>query len=352
MDIHRLLETAVNRGASDLHLLAGLPPVLRIDGKLERIAAQPACTPEQVERMIFSLVTPEQKELIVTNHELDFSLPFGDQARFRINVYYQKGTLAAEFRVIPLTIKSIEELNLPPICHQLAKLRQGFVLVTGPVGHGKSTTLAAIISEITQNRAGHIVTIEDPIEFIFPSGKAIVSQRELHADTYSWERALRSVLREDPDVVFIGEMRDLETITFALTIAETGHLVFSSLHTNSAAQTIDRIIDVFPEYTKAQVRMQLAATLEAVLSQRLIPALPSGRVPAVEIMLGSPAIKTAIRDGKTQMIDNIIQTSAELGMVTLEASLGLLMKEGKIGLETAREFALKPEELMRQVRKR
>jgi len=352
MNIQDLLNTVIQRGASDLHLLAGVPPVLRIDGELERIAAQPVCTPEEIEEAIFSLVTPAQKELIVTNHELDFSLAFGDQARFRINVYFQKGALAAEFRVIPLVIKSIEELNLPKICHDLTKLRQGFVLVTGPVGHGKSTTLAAIINEITQNRAAHIVTIEDPIEFVFPAGKAIVSQREVHADTYSWEKALRSVLREDPDVVFIGEMRDLETISSALTIAETGHLVFSTLHTNSASQTIDRIIDVFPEYTKAQVRMQVASTLEAVLSQRLVPTLGGGRIPAVEIMLGSPAIKTAIREGKTQMIDNIIQTSTELGMVTLETALAELVKTGKIALETAQEFALRAEEVLRQVRRK
>lgn len=351
MDVKQLLEIAVSRGASDLHLLAGLPPILRINGELERISVQSAVSSENLETMLFSLVTPEQKELILTNRELDFSLPFGDQARLRVNVYFQKGSLAAEFRVIPLVVKDIDELGLPKVCHDLTNLRQGFVLITGPVGHGKSTTLAAMINKINKNRACHIITIEDPIEFVFSSEKAIISQRELHFDTYSWQAALRSALREDPDVVFIGEMRDLETITFALTIAETGHLVFSTLHTNSASQTVDRIIDVFPEDSKAQVRMQLASTLEAVLSQRLLPGL-GGRVPAVEIMLGTPAVRTTIREGKTHMIDNIIQTSSEMGMMTLEASLGLLVKEGKIALATAQEFALRPEELMRQVRRK
>jgi len=352
VNIKDLLSIAIKDKASDLHLLVGLSPTIRVDGELKQITNQPVLSSEDVDEMVFSIVSPKQKEIVLTNRELDLSLPFDNQARLRINVYFQKGTLAAEIRIIPLVIQSIDDLGLPAICHQFAQLRQGFVLVAGPVGHGKSTTLAAIINEISQNRACHIITIEDPIEFVFSHGKAIVSQRELHADTYSWASALRSALREDPDVVFIGEMRDSEAIASALTIAETGHLVFSTLHTNSAAQTINRIIDVFPEGAKAQVRMQLSASLKAVLSQRLVPALPSGRVPAVEIMLGSSAIKTSIREGKVHMIDNVIQTSAELGMVTLEASLVSLIKEGKVAMETAQEFSLNPEELMRQMRKK
>ena len=363
MIIRELLESAIERRASDLHLLNGLPPTIRIDGELVFLLEE-VLTSKSIEEMVFSLTSQEQREMILTNRELDFSLSFGDKARLRVNVYFQKGTLAAEFRFIPLLISGIEELNLPEICHEFARLRQGFILVTGPTGHGKSTTLAAILDEINQNRACHILTIEDPIEFVFSPRKAIISQREVHTDTHSWEIAFRSALREDPDVVLAGEMRDLETISAALTMAETGHLIFSSLHTNSAAQTVDRIIDVFPEHSKNQVRMQLAATLKGVISQRLLPALPagrpalpsqgqsSGRIPAIEIMLASPAIQTAIREGKTHMIDNIIQTSAELGMISLESYLAQLVKKGRISLEIAREFSLRPEELMRQVRRK
>jgi twitching motility protein PilT len=351
MILRELLESTVARRGSDLHLLVGLPPTIRVDGELLFLTDE-LLTAKAIEEMVFSVTSTEQREMILTNRDLDFSLAFGTAVRLRANAYFQKGSLAAEFRLIPLAIRTIEELNLPEICHEFAQLRQGFILVTGPTGHGKSTTLAAILNEINYNRACHLVTIEDPIEFIFPTKKAIVSQREIHTDSHSWEIALRSALREDSDVVLVGEMRDLETISSALTIAETGHLVFSTLHTNSAAQTIDRIIDVFPEHSKSQVRMQLAASLKGVFSQRLVPALPSGRIPAVEVMLASPAIQTAIREGKTHMIDNIIQTSGELGMVTLEAYLASLVKRGKVSLETAEEFCLRPEELMRQVRRK
>jgi twitching motility protein PilT len=296
------------------------------------------------------MLTEEQKELLDVNKEIDFSLSYGQKSRFRVNAYVQKGSVAASMRQISLEIKTIEELNLPQFCHRIAELRQGFVLVTGPTGHGKSTTLAAIINEINKNRPCHIITIEDPIEFVFTPKKAIISQRELRYDTHSWEIALRSVLREDPDVVLVGEMRDFETISAALTIAETGHLVLATLHTNSASQTIDRVVDVFPDASKAQVRMQLASTLEAVFSQRLIPAIREGRVPAVEIMVGTTAVRTAIRELKTHMLDNIIQTSGGLGMVTLEASLANLVIEGKVALEVASSYALKPEELIRLVR--
>jgi twitching motility protein PilT len=296
------------------------------------------------------MLTEEQKELLDVNKEIDFSLSYGQKSRFRVNAYVQKGSVAASMRQISLEIKTIEELNLPQFCHRIAELRQGFVLVTGPTGHGKSTTLAAIINEINKNRPCHIITIEDPIEFVFTPKKAIISQRELRYDTHSWEIALRSVLREDPDVVLVGEMRDFETISAALTIAETGHLVLATLHTNSASQTIDRVVDVFPDASKAQVRMQLASTLEAVFSQRLIPAIREGRVPAVEIMVGTTAVRTAIRELKTHMLDNIIQTSGGLGMVTLESSLANLVIEGKVALEVASSYALKPEQLIRLVR--
>lgn len=351
MEIREFLETTGRKGASDLHLVVGHPPTLRIDGELSPLSGA-LLTPEEVERLIFSILTPEQKELFLANKELDFSYEVPGLARFRINTYFQRGGMAAAFRLIPFKIKTIDELNLPQICHTFSSLRQGFILVTGPTGHGKSTTLATIIDEINQNRPCHIVTIEDPIEYVYPKAKAIISQREMHLDTHSWEVALRASLREDPDVVLIGEMRDYETIAAALTIAETGHLVFATLHTNSAAQTVDRIVDVFPEHAKSQARAQLSATLEGILSERLLPAIGGGRIPACEILITTPAIRTTIREGKTHLIDNIIQTSGELGMISLEGSLARLVKTGKITTGVAENFALRPEELVRLLRGR
>lgn len=352
MNIQELLQIVVDNKASDLHLLVGRPPILRVEGVLFPISGQEPLSSEAVGDLVFQLVDPQQKEILNINRELDFSYELPGKARFRINAYYQRDSLAASLRLIPLTITGIDDLGLPKICHTFATLRQGFVLVTGPTGCGKSTTLAAILNEINQTRGEHIVTIEDPIEFVLPKGRSIISQREVHADTHSWEIALRSCLREDPNVVLVGEMRDYETIAAALTIAETGHLVFATLHTNSAAQTVDRIVDVFPEHSKSQVRMQLSATLEAVFSQRLIPSLTGGRVVAYEIMTATPAVRTVVREGKTHLIDNIIQTSAELGMVNLESRLASLVKAGKISLEMATSFALRPEELARLVRRK
>ncbi len=349
-NIQELLNTTINAQASDLHLLVGSPPMLRIDGRLTPLSNQPVLTAEAAKELVLSLLNPQQKELLFINKEIDFSFGVGQTSRFRVNAYFERERLAAALRLLPVKIRSIEELNLPSICHRLTSLRQGFILVTGPTGHGKSTTLAAIIEEINQTRETHIVTIEDPIEYVYTNKKSIISQRELHQDTHSWEIALRSVLREDPDVVLIGEMRDYETIASALTIAETGHLVFATLHTNSAAQTIDRVVDVFPEQQQAQVRIQLANTLEAIISQRLLAALGGGRVPAAEVLLSTPAVKTNIREGKSYMIDNIIQTSQEWGMVTLDMSLADLIKKQKISLETAQEWSLKPEELIKLVR--
>ncbi|HLD11357.1 MAG TPA: type IV pilus twitching motility protein PilT [Patescibacteria group bacterium] len=349
--IQKLLEYVVSRDASDLHLVVGIPPTIRVDGELTPVPGEKDLTAEAVEKLTYSLLTDEQKELLLVNKEVDFSFALGEVARFRVNAYHQKGYVASALRLIPMKIRTIDELNLPKICHTFAKLRQGFILVTGPTGHGKSTSLAAMIDEINQRSARHIVTIEDPIEYVYPVGKSLVSQRELHLDTHSWEIALRSALREDPDVVLIGEMRDYETIAAALTIAETGHLVFATLHTNNAAQTVDRIVDVFPEYQQAQVRIQLSNTLEGVISQRLLPMIGSGRVPATEILLGTPAVKTTVREGKTHLIDNIIQTSRELGMETLEMSLARLVQQGKVSLETAQAYSLRPEEVMRYVQR-
>ena len=347
--LKRFLDQALKRQASDLHLLANLPPTLRIDGELFLLPEEKNLSPNEIEEMVFSLCTEEQKEIINTNLELDFSFDLLGEARFRINAYHQKGTLAASLRVIPKAIQSIDELSLPSICHDFIKIKQGFVLVTGPTGHGKSTTIAAMLEEINQKKKCHIVTVEDPVEFTFEPKEAIISQREINRDTHSWDLGLRSCLREDPNVVFVGEMRDLETIAAALTIAETGHLVFSTLHTNSAAQTVDRIVDIFPEGAKEQVRIQFSQVLEGVISQRLVPALGGGRWPVCEVMTGSMAIKTAIREGKSHLIDNVIQTSQEAGMVNLETSLAKLVNEGKVSLETAQAYALRPRELMRQV---
>jgi twitching motility protein PilT len=346
MDIQQLFSETIRLHASDLHLIAGYPPMLRVDGILRPVEGTTPLSPEDAQRYAYQTLTDVQRELFLTNKEVDFSVGV-EGGRFRANIYYQKSTIAADFRLIPNTIRSIDQLGLPPICHEFTKLRQGFILVTGPTGHGKSTTLAAMINKINETKAEHIVTIEDPIEYIYPRGLSIISQREMHQDSHSWNVALRSVLREDPDVVLIGEMRDLETIQAALTIAETGHLVFATLHTNSAAQTIDRIVDVFPENQQTQVRLQLASVIEGVLSLRLVPAMSGGRIVVAEIMTGTPAVRTTIRDGKSHLIDNVIQTSAELGMMTLETALANAVKEGKINIETATSYAVRPEELGR-----
>ncbi len=348
LNIQDLLKETVAREASDLHLVAGIPATLRIDGLLAA-ADDKALTAEEVKALIDQVLNDEQKELLEANKELDFSLTYEQIARFRVNVYYERNRLSAALRSLPIKIRKIEELGLPKILHQFSQLKQGFILMTGPTGHGKSTTLAAIIDEINQTRRCHIITIEDPIEYVYEHQKAIVSQRELHVDTHSWEGALRSCLREDPDVVLVGEMRDYETIAAALTVAETGHLVFATLHTNSASQTIDRIVDVFPPHQQEQVKMQLANTLEAVVSQRLLPRLDKGRVPACEILISTPAVRNTIREGKTHLIDNIIHTSAEFGMVGLESDLVRLVKAGQISLETAKAWSLRPDELMRQM---
>lgn len=341
---------AARKEASDIHLIVGFPPMLRVSGVLLPIEGHVVLNHEETKKLIYSTLSSDQKDIYETNKEIDYSLAT-TVGRFRVNVYMQKGTIAGAFRLIPQKIKTISELGLPDICHEFVKLRQGLILVTGPTGHGKSTTLASMINLINENKGDHIVTIEDPIEYVYPPSKAIVSQREMHGDTHSWNIALRSVLREDPDVVLIGEMRDFETIQSAITIAETGHLVFATLHTNSAAQTIDRIVDVFPENQQTQIRLQLSNVLEGVLSLRLIPALSGSRIPAAEILTATPAVRTLIREGKTHQLDNIIQTSAEFGMMTLETSLAQAVRAGKISLEIATSFALRPEELGRLMKR-
>lgn len=350
MEIKQLLQLNIDKEASDLHMITGILPYFRIEGKLLPVTGETVATPEVIHRVLKEILSTEQYERLSVNKEIDFSLPFSDKARFRVNAYTQRGSYAIDFRRIPLTIPDIDELGLPKILHSFTGLRQGFILVTGPTGHGKSTTLASMINEINSTRAEHIVTIEDPIEFMFNPIQSIVSQREMGFDTHSWQIALRSVLREDPDVVLVGEMRDHETISSALTVAETGHLVFATLHTNSAAQTIDRIVDVFPDEQQDQVRLQLSNVVEAVFSMRLVPGKDGKRVVAYEVMLGTSAVKTSIREGKTHQLDNIIQTSTEVGMNTLDMSLANLVKQGKVDVEIAQAYSLRPEELMRLIR--
>ena len=354
MEIKELLNLTIQQKASDLHLLAGIPPTLRIDGELVYLSDYPALSPEVLENMIYSVLTPVQKELLLANKELDFSLAFGggtygDLGRFRVNLYCQRGQLSGALRFLEPQIRTIDELKLPKVVHNFSQLKQGLVIVAGPTGHGKSTTLAAILNEINLTRSAHIITIEDPIEYIYQGGKSIISQREMGLDTHSWSMALKSVLREDPDVVMVGEMRDPETIAAAITIAETGHLVFSTLHTNSAAQSIDRIIDSFSSTQQTQIKIQLAGTLKGIMSQRLISQIGGGRAVAVEVLIGTPAVSNNIREGKTHLIDSVIQTSLDQGMITLESSLASLVLTGAISLETAKNYAVHQNDLLRLV---
>ena len=340
-----LLTDTARQNASDLHLAVGRRPTLRVDGVLIPLQKEAVMTPESAEGIIGELVTPEQKEKLLRDRQIDFAYSFEDKARFRVNVYYQRGYLAAALRLVPARIKTIEELNLPPLLHDFTKLSQGFILVVGPAGHGKSSTLAAMLDEINHAQSDHIITIEDPVEYLFTQDKCIVSQREVGSDTMGFHAALRTVLRQDPDVIMIGEMRDAASIATAMTAAETGHLVFATLHTNSASQTIDRIIDSFPAEQQGQVTSQLAATLIAIVSQRLLPRISGGRIPALEIMIVNPAIRNLIRERKIYQIDLVIETSLQEGMVTLNRSLANLVKNKEITLENAELYSLNPAEL-------
>ncbi len=343
MNMDELLDLTVQRNASDLHLSAGFPPILRINGELIPVPGTEPLVASEIEALISPMLSDMQKGIYNQKIELDFSFEYQSKARFRVNIFQQKGSPSASLRLIPFIIPALEMLGLPPSFARLTTLRQGFILVTGPTGHGKSTTLASFINKINQSRAAHIITIEDPVEYVYPKGKSLIEQREMYRDTRSWNNALRAALREDPDVVLIGEMRDLETIASAMTIAETGHLVLGTLHTNSAGQSIDRIIDVFPEIQQPQIKSQMAATLEAIISLRLVPTIAPGRTLACELLFASPGVRNIIREGKTHLIDNLVETSAELGMQILEKSLSDLVKKGKISSEVALNFALRPE---------
>lgn len=348
--IELLLEDVVKKKASDLHLQVGLPPILRIDGILSPVPGAPVLDEQLVEALVFALLDEDQKQILLRDKEFDFSFAFGNLGRFRVNAFHERGNLAAAMRLIPNEIKGIEQLGLPRVVNNFADYPRGLVLITGPTGSGKSTTLAALIEKINSERALHVITVEDPIEYTHQSKKSVIVQREVHYDTYSFSAALRSSLREDPDVVLIGEMRDLETIAAAITIAETGHLVFATLHTNSAAQSIDRMIDVFPPHQQPQVRAQLGNILMAICSQRLIPALGGGRVVATEILVATPAVRNIIREGKTYQLEAVIQTGAEHGMQSMDRTLVKLIHSGIISYDEGRNYAVDIEELDRLMR--
>lgn len=344
-NVSQLLEKVVSLRASDLHLSVGISPVVRINTVLSPLTDIQPLVVEDVEYFLSQLLTQQQKDIFDVNKEVDFSIALSSTVRFRVNAFHQKGYPSAALRIIPIKVPTLEESNLPPIIGSLCELHQGLVIVTGPAGQGKSTTIASMIDRINNTRSEHIITIEDPIEYIFINKKSFIEQREMYLDTHSWEVALRSVLREDPNVVVVGEMRDFDTIAATITIAETGHLVFASLHTNSASQTVDRIIDSFPETQQGQVRLQLSQIIEAVISQRLIPSAKMGMVPATEILLASTAVKNLIREGKTYQLDNIISTSSNLGMSTLESSIANLIDNGSVEYADALRFSSKPDEL-------
>lgn len=348
--IEILLEEVIKKKASDLHIQVGLPPMLRVDGALLPVTGTEVLTEEGIEALVFAILDEDQKQVLLKDKEFDFSFAFGDLGRFRVNAFHERGNLAAALRLIPNEILSIEQLQLPSIVNKFADYPRGLVLVTGPTGSGKSTTLAALVDKINNERSSHIITIEDPIEFTHKSKKSVIVQREIHYDTYSFSAALRSSLRQDPDVVLLGEMRDLETIAAAITIAETGHLVFATLHTNSAAQSIDRMIDVFPPHQQPQIRSQLANILMAICSQRLVPSIGGGRVAAAELLIATPAVRNIIREGKSHQLEAVIQTGSEFGMQSMDKTLVNLIHNGTITYEEARNYAVDLDELDRLMR--
>ena len=348
--LEKLLKLTVKEQASDLHLSYSHPPVMRIAGRLIPIIREKVLDAESTKGLAFALMNESQKERLQKEKEIDFSYNFGNKSRFRINIFYQKGYISSALRLVPAQIRTIDELNLPPILHEFTKASQGFVLICGPSSQGKSTTLAALIDEINHSRADHVVTIEDPIEYVFTPDKAIIDQREVGQDTISFSTALRSTFRQDPDVIMVGEMRDPETMATAITAAETGHLVFATLHTNSASQTIHRIVDSFPPQQQDQIRAQLSGSLLGVVSQRLIPRIKGGLIPACEVMLATPAISNLIREKKIHEIPMVIETSLELGMLSLNRSLADLVKRKEISLDNALNYSLSPNELRMLIR--
>jgi twitching motility protein PilT len=347
-DLADLLLDVIARRASDLHLTAGAPPMVRVRGRLTGLEGYPTLSTTDTREIVYSILTNDQRQKFENDWQLDFAYSVPGHARFRVNAFMQRGAIGAAFRLIPAEIVSIEDLGLPAVVHEFTRRPRGFVLVTGPTGSGKSTSLAAMIDAINATREEHIMTVEDPIEFLHSHKKCIVNQRELGADAQSFELALKGALRQDPDVILVGEMRDLETISTALTAAETGHLVFATLHTQSAPQTIDRIIDVFPAHQQDQVRMQLSVALQGVMTQQLLPTADgSARVAACEVLVPTPAVRNLIREGKTHQIPSAMQTGSGVGMQTMDAALATLVRAGTITQRLAESRSSSPEELKR-----
>ena len=349
--LEEILDLAIKKEATDVHISSGSHPIIRIDNRLTPLADKPVLTSQDTQELAFVILPDERKEQLFKQRDIDLSFTYQASARFRVNIYYQLGQISVALRLIPNKIRTIEELSLPPICHQFTKAAQGFFLAVGPSGQGKSTALAALIDEINHTRFDHIITIEDPVEYLFNQDKCIIDQREVGEDVQDFHRGLREVFRQDPDVIMIGEMRDLETISSAVTAAETGHLVLTTLHTNTAAQTIDRVIDSFPPHQQGQIRMQLAATILGILSRRLIPCLKGGVINAVELMIANSAIRNLIREGKTHQIDMVIETSSEEGMISLNRSLADLVKQKLISLENAQLYSTNTSELKMLLKK-
>jgi twitching motility protein PilT len=348
--IPELLGKLLEMNGSDLHLTAGTPPTVRVHGELERLQDYPNLSPRALQGMIYAILPQKMRERFEQELELDMSYSLPGRARFRVNVYMQRDAVGAVFRVIPFEIKGLDELGLPPVCADLARFPRGFVVVTGPTGSGKSTTLAGMVDVVNTERAGHIMTVEDPIEFLHKHKTCVVNQREIGADTHSFASALKHVLRQDPDVILVGEMRDLETISTAITAAETGHLVFATLHTQDAPQTIDRIIDVFPPHQQQQTRVQLSTTLQGVITQQLVPTTDGrGRVVAAEVMVATPGIRNLIREGKVHQIYSAMQAGGRYGMQTMDMSLASHVKAGRINQQMAFERCHDPEELQRLI---
>jgi twitching motility protein PilT len=348
IDFADLLMEVVHSRASDLHLSAGAAPTIRVRGRLARLDGYPTLTPTDTREIVYSILSGDQRQRLETHWQLDFAYSIPGHARFRVNAYYQRGAVGAAFRLIPFDLTSIDALGLPSAVHDFTRKPRGFVLVTGPTGSGKSTSLAAMIDEINSTREEHIMTIEDPIEFLHSHKKCLVNQRELGSDAQSFAEALKAALRQDPDVILVGEMRDLETISTALTAAETGHLVFATLHTQDTAQTIDRIIDVFPPSQQGQVRVQLSVALQGIVTQQLLPTADgAGRVAACEVLVPNPAVRNLIREGKTHQIYSVLQTGSAQGMQTMDAALVQLVRSGRITQKLAEERSSAPEELRR-----
>lgn len=345
INLDQLLKITIEKQASDLHIIPFYYPTIRVGGELYQLTSLEKITPQISENILLNILKDDQKELFLNNKEIDIAISYNNY-RFRVNLYYAQKVICASFRLIPSVIKTLEELHLPAILHQVVDYKQGLVLITGPTGEGKSTTLASIINEINLKYTKHIITIEDPIEYLYPEGKSIISQRELYHDTYSWTNSLKSALREDPDVILIGEMRDFDTISLALTAAETGHLIFSTLHTSSSPESIDRIIDVFPPHQQNQIKNQLASVLKMVVAQRLLPTINKiERIPALEILINNQAVASIIREGKTFLLNNILETNEKDGQLLFEKSLSNLYQNGLISKETAFAFAIRPKEL-------